>query len=324
MIEEQLTPREPEDKLQPESGDDSTRELGGFAVQDTPKSRPDVSQSDIVKDEVVAHAIEDGAEVHEAREQGFYDWSHGGEDEKTAAIRAAFSPDGTRPRDQFRDDELRQHVQRRLTDRINVYQEIYDSNPDRFANMPTSEFIEFTRKFEAVDQDFSNLEDKFNKGVSLLETIDTALNNKRRTADEERYIHAVRDKDPNRYSYSPFGDLLELVADGEELDQDTRNDIRKKFDDIAYGDDAFDKSPKQMLTEERELVENLLEHGVQALVKKAKEITDYATENFGDQSPMAQRYSEIASKLEATEWIVPELRELVAQKPQGRGQIKVS
>jgi len=316
MTEEQFTPREPEDKLQPESDDDSTRELGGFAVQDIPDSRPDASETDILKDEVVAHAIEDGKEVSEATEQALHDYRYGGEDEKTAAIKAGGGTKSSK-------EEYHKHVQRRLTDRINVYQEIYDSNPDRFANMPTSEFIEFTRKFESVDQDFSGDEQKFNRGVSLLEVIDNALDKKYRTTADEQYIHATRD--PKEQSYdSSFDVLLDLVAESEELDDDTYKNIRKKFDDIAYGEDAFEKSPKQILTEERELVENLLEHGGQALVKKAKEITDYATENFGDQSPMAQRYSKIAGELEASEWIVPELRELVAQKPQGRGQIKVS
>lgn len=322
MSEEQFIPREAELEQKPERDDEPTRELGEFAMQNNPGSYEDATRADIIKDEAVAHAINEG-ELDDVSEKAWIDHRYASDDPAVEAIKKDIAS-RERFSGQLWKEAYAQHKQRRLDERINVYEEIYDSNPDRFANMPTSEFIEFTRQFESVDEDFADREQKFNEGVAMLEVIDKALENKQVTKMTTGYLHAVEDPESSFKNNSPFDSLLALVAEGEGLDDSTKKSIRKKFDDIRYGDEAFDKSPRQILTEERELVENLLEHGVQALVKKAKEITDYAAQNFGDDAPMAQRYSEIASVLEKSDWVVTELRELVTPQPQGRGAIKVS
>lgn len=148
---------------------------------------------------------------------------------------------------------------------LSPYSELYDANPDKFADMPTTEFIDTAQELVALCE----LKDRLNLRMSPLESELSSLVSA--IAAEE--LH----QDPNLgASFADFakGALSELAADAE-----SRQGIAYWIDEglSAVYEGSYDKTPREIQIALKEFFESalsMIKSRVSAIEQKQQEILD--------------------------------------------------
>lgn len=130
--------------------------------------------------------------------------------------------------------EGHERIKKEVDRTLSPFEELYDTNPDRFASMPTSEFMALGRELSGIDKQFEEMNPWFDKFVRGAQTIDKCIEAKQRF--------------PLGFVEDHFGNLGGVMEDAgllgkDEEQQTTYDELEREYDSIFEG--SFDKTPRE-------------------------------------------------------------------------------
>lgn len=128
--------------------------------------------------------------------------------------------------------EGHERIKKEVDRTLSPFEELYDTNPDRFASMPTSEFMALGRELSGIDEWFEELNPEFNDLVRGAQTIDKCIE--------------AKQSFPSNFVDKHFTDLasaLEMAGLAGKDKEIGHDELEREYDSIFEG--WFDKTPRE-------------------------------------------------------------------------------